>query len=61
MHTYPKMKLEKYTQMTEPAWALSFIFFAKNTSPLMKGSDLNDHNNYMVNNWYYYIEYKFGT
>ena len=41
--------------------SLFYFFFAKNTSPLMKGSDLNDHNNYMVNDWYYYIEYKFGT
>ena len=27
----------------------------------MKGSDLNDHSNYVVNDWYYYIEYKFDT
>lgn len=39
----------------------SFFFFAKNTFPLMKGSDLNDHSNYMANNGYYYIKHKFDT
>ena len=53
------MELEKYIQMTEPAWALYFFLFflAKNTFPLMKGSDLNDYmldNLFNTRNWLLY-------
>ena len=40
MLIYLTVILEKYIQMIEPAKALSFFTFAKNTVPLMKGSDI---------------------